>query len=84
MPPLNRLIASILLGIGVVLVFAGFSAALGFTALGVVATLAAIATLMSAGATWFPRNATSPAVTSSPVPLIVFDHQRERIVRWIP
>ena len=79
MPPVNRLIASTLLGVGVVLVFAGYSAALGFTALGVLASLAAIVTLMYAGATWFPKSAPAVADTSPPIPLVVFDRSRRII-----
>ena len=79
MPPVTRLSASTLLGVGVVLVFAGYSAALGFTAFGVLASVAAIATLMYAGATWFPRTATKAADTTEATPLVVFDRSR-RIV----
>jgi hypothetical protein len=70
MAPLKRLVASVLLGCGVLLVFTGFSSALGFTPLGIVASLAAIATLMYAGAAWFPA---APASAPIREPLLVFD-----------
>ena len=66
-----RLLSSVFLGCGVLLVFFGFSAALGFTAMGVAASLAAIATLLYAGASWFATP--SPPRPGSPAPFILFD-----------
>ena len=74
MAPLKRLLSSVLLAGGVGLVLIGFSAALGFTAAGVIASVAAVAALLYAGATWFggrvPVRARRAAVTA---PVVVFD-----------
>ena len=74
----NRLISSVLLAAGVLLVFAGFTRALGFTSSGVAASLAPITALVYAGATWFGPAAprAEPATT---VTVMVFDGDR-RIV----
>lgn len=53
MARVKRLASSLLLATGIVLVFAGLSAALGSTVAGMVASVAAIATLLYAGAVWF-------------------------------
>lgn len=53
MLPSNRILSSVLLIAGIVLVFAGLSAALGLTVAGVLASLTAIATLLYAGSAWF-------------------------------
>ena len=45
--------SSVLLAIGVTFVFAGMSAALGFTVTGALVSVAAIGTLLYAGGTWF-------------------------------
>lgn len=52
MRAVRRLTSSLLLAGGIVLVFAGVNAALGFTIPGIVASLAAIAGLLYAGAAW--------------------------------
>ena len=60
MPAARRLTSSFLLAGGIVLVFAGINAALGFSVPGIVASVAAIAGLLYAGAAWgspSPRNA---------------------------
>jgi hypothetical protein len=71
MAGVKRLLSSVLLGCGMVLVFTGLSASLGFTLPGVLASIAAIAALLFAGGVWFGQ----PAV---PVPagaeaVVVFD-----------
>lgn len=53
MTPTTRIVSAALLGTGVLLVFAGLSAALGFNSWGMAASLAAIATLLYAGGAWF-------------------------------
>jgi hypothetical protein len=53
MPPARRVVSALLLACGIVLVFAGLNAALGFTLVGVAASLAAIVTLLYAGGVWF-------------------------------
>lgn len=50
---LKRLLSSFLMATGIVLVFYGFNAALGFTVVGMFASLAAIASLLYAGAVLF-------------------------------
>jgi hypothetical protein len=50
---LRRLASSSLLAAGLLLVFGGISAALGFSGAGVVASLAVIAALLYAGGVWF-------------------------------
>src|SRR5262245_20356070 len=70
----KRLASSALLGLGVLLVFFGLNAALGFTFGGAIASLAVIGALLYSGAVWFtpstPRP--SPAEFSFSAP-IVFD-----------
>lgn len=66
----RRLASSLLLAGGIVLVFAGLSAALGFTPLGMLASVGAIAALLYAGATWFAEPARLPPVSN----VLVFDH----------
>ncbi len=69
----KRVISSALLVAGVVLVFAGLSAALGFTAGGMIASFAAVVMLLYAGAVWFGTTA-APAPGAGPAdPVIVFD-----------
>jgi hypothetical protein len=59
----SRVGSTVLLAGGVVLVFAGMSAALGFSISGVLATLAAIAALLYAGGVWFgERRRADPSV----------------------
>lgn len=68
----RRLTSSILLATGLALVSTGFSAALGFTLPGFVATLTAVAALLFAGATWFGGGAAAPAA-AAPASCLVFD-----------
>lgn len=67
------LLASILLAAGIVLVFTGLSSALGFTAPGMIASVAVIAGLLYAGGTWFGAPARPPAAGSA----LMFDHRLE-------
>ena len=69
MPPTRRIASSLLLAGGIVLVFAGMNAPLGFSTSGVVASVAAIAALLYAGATWFG----GPAIARRER-VLVFDH----------
>jgi hypothetical protein len=55
----RRLASSSLLGLGILLVFVGMSAALGFTGGGMIASVAAIAALLYGGGIWF---GTPPAI----------------------
>lgn len=66
----NHVAASILLAAGIVLVFAGLSSALGFTAFGMLASVAVIAGLLYAGGTWF--GASAPAAPRQNA--VLFDH----------
>ena len=75
----KRVLSSLMLGTGVVLMFAGLSASLGFTPGAMLASAAAIATLLYAGATWFAPPAWKTASGAPVQPLIVFDRTR-RIV----
>ena len=61
MTDIKRLASSVLLGLGVLLVFFGLNAALGFTRGGAIASLAVIGALLYSGAVWFapPRAAGS-------------------------
>ena len=70
MTRLRRFMSSALLIVGVALVFAGFSASLGFTPAGILAGVAAIVSLLYAGAAWFGRT-TTPAAAGEPI--VVFD-----------
>jgi hypothetical protein len=72
--PHARRVASVLLALGILLVFAGFTAAMGFTAWGILASVAAVAALLFAGATFGP-SVPRPSAN----PLLVFDRDR-RIV----
>jgi hypothetical protein len=68
----KRAVSSVLLACGIVLVFFGLSAALGFTPVGVVASVAAIAALLYAGAAWYggvPGQLTAPGADK----VLVFD-----------
>ena len=70
---MHRFASTVLLAGGVVLVFAGLSSALGFSPGGIVASLAAIAGLLYAGAVWFaPRVAIDPVSADAAV---VFNRQ---------
>jgi len=77
MAPLNRIVSSLLLGLGILLVFIGFTSALGFSAVGIVASAVTIVALLYAGAVWFaPEPRLAPSVRAGPVPLVVFDRDR--------
>lgn len=69
---LRRLASSSLMAGGLLLVFAGISAALGFSAVGIVTSLAVIAALLYAGGVWFgPSPSIIPPAGADRV--IVFD-----------
>jgi hypothetical protein len=69
---LRRASSSVLFAIGALLVFVGLTSALGYTVLGMLASAAAIVSLLFAGAVWFaPRRAAAPGVPAAP--LLVFD-----------
>jgi hypothetical protein len=71
MVSVKRLASSWLLALGIVLVFAGMSASLGFTGGGMVASVAAIVALLYAGGIWFGSPAAvAPAGTET---VFVFD-----------
>lgn len=75
MAPLRRLVSSTLLLVGILLVLVGFSTALGFTVGGVLASFAAIGTLLYAGGVWFGGSpAPPPPITDAAAP-IVFDRR---------
>lgn len=56
----RRFVSSALLAVGVTFVFAGTSAAFGFTIAGMLASVTAIAALLYAGGTWFGRAPQQP------------------------
>ena len=60
-------------GRGIMLVFTGLSAALGFTVIGILASVAAIAALLYAGAVWFGEAPVTPIPAGADETLIVFD-----------
>lgn len=68
MTRVRRFVSSALFALGVMFVFAGISTALGITMAGMVASVAAIATLLYAGGAWFAR---SPLHSGC---VLVFDH----------
>lgn len=72
MARLKRLASSLLLTAGLALVFAGLSAAFGFTPAGIIASGAAIVALLYAGGIWFSgaHDALAPAGAHS---ILVFD-----------
>jgi hypothetical protein len=76
MSDVKRLVSSVLLMLGVGLVFFGMSTALGFTATGMLASVAVIGALLYVGAVWF---APPPAAPVRAAELIVFDRD-QRIV----
>lgn len=69
-PRTTRLASSLLLSAGIVFVFSGLSAALGFSAMGMLTSVGAIAALLYAGAVWFGTAAPS----AEPAHVLVFDH----------
>lgn len=71
MSNVNRVLSSLVLATGIVLVFAGLSKAMGFTFAGVIASVGAIAALLYAGGAWF---GSSPALAAGGAQkVIVFD-----------
>jgi hypothetical protein len=72
MTRLRQLASSLLLAAGLVMVFGGISAALGFSIPGMLASVAAIAALLYAGGIWFhtPPSLVPPAGADT---IIVFD-----------
>jgi hypothetical protein len=72
MPIAKRVVSTLLLACGIVLVFAGLSTALGFTIVGMLASVAAIAALFYAGAVWFGGTPISLAPAGAET-IIVFD-----------
>jgi hypothetical protein len=81
MTNVKRVLAFVLLLVGVTLVFLGLTRALGFTPLGVLVSVVAIAALLFTGGVWFgvaaPRtHVTSAASEASP---ILFDVHRRLV-----
>ena len=74
MVDINRFVSAFLLVLGVLLVFLGMSSALGFTPGGMVASVAAIAALLYAGAMWF-APLPGPGALTAEKPM-VFDRNR--------
>lgn len=72
MGPLKRLTSSVLLASGVVLVFMGLSRSMGFSTPAILISIAAIAALLFAGATWFGGVAPLVPTAGSEI-VIVFD-----------
>ena len=72
MARVKRLASSLLLATLIVLVFAGLSGALGFSVTGMVASVAAIATLLYVGAVWLAPPPPTVAPSGSET-VIVFD-----------
>jgi hypothetical protein len=72
MPPVKRILSSLLLAAGMLLVFTGLTAALGFTVPGMIASIGVMAALLYAGGVWFgPGAATAPA--GAPASVVLFD-----------
>jgi hypothetical protein len=67
----GRLIASVFLAAGVLLVLVGFIAALGFSLRGTLTSIAATVALLYAGAVWFRQAPQTAAHAGTPV--VVFD-----------
>jgi hypothetical protein len=68
----KRVTSTVLLAGGLVLVFAGLSAALGFTPLGILASIAAMSGLLYAGGVWFGGAPAVPVPAGSGA-ILVFD-----------
>ena len=60
MADIKRLASSALLGLGVLFVFFGLNAALGFTPGGAIAAVAVIGALLYSGAVWFAPRPPAP------------------------
>ena len=69
----KRVASSVLLAAGIVFVFTGLSAALGFTSVGMLASVAAIAALLYAGGLWFGGAPANLATAGGSETVIVFD-----------
>ncbi len=69
---LKRVFSSVLLASGIVMVFAGLTLALGFSAVGIVTSVVMIAALLYAGGLWFGGAPVRAAASASEV-VIVFD-----------
>ena len=82
MTPVTRLLSSLLLAAGMVLVFAGLSSALGFTLPGMAASVAVIAGLLYAGAVWFGAPPMMPAADGGTV--VVFDRHLRAVAGALP
>jgi hypothetical protein len=74
MPHANRILSSVLLALGILLVFAGLSAAMGYTVPGMIASVGVIAALLYAGSVWFntPPYVVAPAGAET---VLVFDRE---------
>jgi hypothetical protein len=72
MARLKRLLSSLLLASGIVLVFTGLAASLGFTLGGMLASIAAIAALLFAGGVWFGHAPAMPAPAGAET-VVIFD-----------
>jgi hypothetical protein len=70
MTALSRVASSVFFAIGIALVLIGLSAALGFSIAGVVASAAAVASLLYAGGVWFGDKSGRLAPT-----VLVFDRE---------
>lgn len=69
----KRVASSVLLAGGIVFVCTGLSAALGFTTVGMLASIAAIAALLYGGGIWFGGAPARLAPAGGPETVIVFD-----------
>lgn len=72
MAPAKRVLSSVLLACGIVLVFTGLSSALGFSVPAMIASIAAIAALLYAGGVWFGAAPLVPRPSGAGA-VIVFD-----------
>jgi hypothetical protein len=75
----KRLLSSLLMAAGIVLVFYGFNAALGFTLIGMFASLAAITALLYAGGVLF-GSAAAESRRESSIPDDTEERERRRAV----
>lgn len=74
MTPTKRILTSVLLASGIVLVFAGLSGALGFTVAGMLVSVTAIAALLYAGGAWFGTSPFMPLPAGMET-VLVFDRE---------
>jgi hypothetical protein len=75
MADIKRLLSTVLLALGVLLVLLGLVSALGFTPGGIIASIAAIGALLYVGGIWFAQPAPADPARASH-PLIVFNRDR--------